>query len=280
MILDRLQTVVKNNPQANPLYLRNLLKETLQFYALDFVYTSSWGDPLLFKGGTCLRLCFDLPRLSEDLDFDIKNVSKFDLNLFVKDLSSYFISKWQFRDFTYKVAGNNRQVFLQFPVLKKLNLATKNESDILFLRLDLSPVDCKIFKEEISLKTSYDFNFIVKRYSLEDLFASKITAILTRTFQKGKDSKITFKGRDYFDLIWFLQRGIKPNIPRLEKLTKKTFSAIKKDLEKNVQNINENYLSEDLKPLFADEKFVKTFCQNFKQLYFSLAASNVADRHT
>lgn len=270
MILNSLQTVIKNNPQAGPLYLRNLLKVALQFYALNFVYTSPWGDNLLFKGGTCLRFCFDLPRLSEDLDFDIKKDKEFDLKLFVKNISSYFISKWQFKDFSYRIAGNNQQIFLQFPVMKKLNLVTENESEILFLRLDLSPVDNKIYKEEISLITSFDFNFIIKRYSLEDLFASKITAILNRTFKKGKDNKITFKGRDYFDLIWFLQKGVKPNIPRLEDLNKNTFPNILETLNNNVLNISEKFLLEDIGPLFPDVNFAKNFCQNFKQLYLSL----------
>ncbi|MBI3559081.1 nucleotidyl transferase AbiEii/AbiGii toxin family protein [Candidatus Gottesmanbacteria bacterium] len=79
MILSDLQTVVTQNKNlAGPSYLRNLLKEILQFYTLNFIYSSRWGKDFLFKGGTCLRICFDLPRLSEDLDFDIKNYSQFD----------------------------------------------------------------------------------------------------------------------------------------------------------------------------------------------------------
>jgi predicted nucleotidyltransferase component of viral defense system len=273
MIIDSLQTIVKNNPQAGNLYLRNLLKEMLQYYTLNFVYTSVWGDQLLFKGGTCLRFCFDLPRLSEDLDFDIKKTGQFVQEKFLTDLTSYFSATWQFKDFSLKTAGNDRQITLKFPVMKKLGLATSNDSDVLFLRIDLAPVDNEIYREEISLKATWDFNFLIKRYSLEDLFASKITAILNRTFKKGKNDQITFKGRDYYDLIWFLQKGAKPNMNRLEALNKKPYSEIKKELDEKVAEINPDYLFEDLRPLFADEKFVREFCQNFEQLYQNLQFS-------
>ena len=73
MILDELQLTLDRNRQKNPLYLRNLLKEHLQYYLLNFVYNSPYAEKFLFKGGTCLRFCFDLPRLSEDLDFDVKD---------------------------------------------------------------------------------------------------------------------------------------------------------------------------------------------------------------
>lgn len=262
MILQDLQSVInQNRATTGPLYLRNLLKETLQFYTLSFIYGSSWGESFLFKGGTALRICFDLPRLSEDLDFDVKNYINFDLGKFTKDLDNFFRVKWQQANFSTRVAGNNRQIFLQFPVLKELGLAFQNESDVLFLRLDLAPTDSEIYTEEISVKTTKNLSFIVKRYSMPDLFASKIAAILNHTF----------KGRDYFDLIWFLEKGIVPNFERLEDLLKKSKKEILMDLQSKVELVKPEYLKEDLNPLFPDQKFVNDFCQNFQKLYQTLA---------
>jgi len=51
--------------------LRNILKETLQYYVLDFLYNSSYGENLIFTGGSALRICYGLNRLSEDLDKDM-----------------------------------------------------------------------------------------------------------------------------------------------------------------------------------------------------------------
>src|SRR3972149_11924880 len=139
MILQDLQSIVLQNKNiTDGLYLRNLLKEILQIYTLNFIYGSDWGKEFLFKGGTCLRFCFDLPRLSEDLDFDIINYPNFNLEAFLNDLKKYFLTKWQAENFSLKTAGNNRQIFLQFPLLQKLGLAGPNDTNVLFLRLDLS----------------------------------------------------------------------------------------------------------------------------------------------
>jgi hypothetical protein len=44
-----------------------LEKEYLQYIFLDAI--SKYEDSIIFKGGTCLRLCYGLERASEDLDF-------------------------------------------------------------------------------------------------------------------------------------------------------------------------------------------------------------------
>jgi len=270
MIIGSLRDIVEKNKGVNDLFLRNLLKESLQLYTLNFIYTSVYAEELVFKGGTCLRFCFDLPRLSEDLDFDIKNISQFSLKRFTGGLQDYFAKKLQYKNLTIKIAGNRKQIFLKFPLMGELGLrANMSKSNILFLRLDLSPVDSAIFKEEISLKASDDFNFIIKRYSLPDLFASKIAAVLQRTFRKGKKDLITFKGRDYFDLIWFLERGTPPNFERLKDILEiQKWGKILELLDDKVKMVKEEYLKEDLLPLFRDKDFVENFTRNFKTLYW------------
>lgn len=270
MIISNLQDIIqKNKGKTSSLFLRNLLKEALQIYTLNFIYGSAYGEKFIFKGGTCLRLCFDLPRLSEDLDFDIKDYQEFNVEKFCDDLKDYFTKQLQYKEIEIRIAGNRKQVFLKFPIMNQLGLAeSKSKSNILFLRIDLNQTDSGVFQEEVSLYSGYDFNFIIKRYSLADLFASKIVAILQRTFRKGKKDLITFKGRDYFDLIWFLEKGVKPNFKRLGDIVKiQKRKDILEKLDDKVEKVKEEYLKEDLLPLFADEKFVNDFVKNFKNLY-------------
>lgn len=270
MIIDSLREIVTKNRGANQLFLRNLLKEKLQLYVLNFIYTSDYAEQMLFKGGTCLRFCFDLPRLSEDLDLDVKNFSQFSLDRLVSDLGKYFKGQLQYKDLKIKIAGNRRQLFLRFPILAELGLKSdSSQSEILFLRLDLSPLDSRFFTQEVSLKSVDNFSFVIQRYSLSDLFASKIVAVLTRSFAKGKDNLITFKGRDYFDLIWFLEKKAQPNFDRLCDLLKiDDLGKILDLLDKKVAAVKEEYLKDDLLPLFADRKFVDSFVANFKKLYW------------
>lgn len=53
-------------------------KEYLQFVFLNAI--SRYNDNFVFKGGTCLRICYGLQRASEDLDFstnlDVRKVKK------------------------------------------------------------------------------------------------------------------------------------------------------------------------------------------------------------
>lgn len=270
MIINDLQDIVqKNRDQTSALFLRNLLKEALQIYTLNFIYGSTYGEKFLFKGGTCLRFCFGLPRLSEDLDFDIKNYQDFSVEKFRDDVVNYFTKQLQYKEIETKIAGSKKQIFLKFPVMSQLGLAKdKSKSNVLFLRIDLNRIASGIFQEEVSLYGGYDFNFIIKRYSLADLFASKIAAILQRTFRKGKKDSITFKGRDYFDLIWFLEKGVPPNFERVKDIVdiQKRKDILEK-LDNRVEKVKEEYLKEDLLPLFSDEKFINNFVKNFKNLY-------------
>lgn len=268
MLIDDLKSTIKKREEGRPGFLRNRLKEQLQYYTLDFIYSSDWGKRFLFKGGTCLRFCFDLPRLSEDLDFDIRAYQAFNLESFCQDLEDFFTKTLQIKQFSLKIAGNKQQVFLQFPIMTELGLrSNQTQSNILFLRLDIQGVDSKIYQEEVSLISEPNFNFVIKRYSLPDLFSSKIAAILTRSFKKGKDNQITFKGRDYFDLIWFLEKGVGPNLKRLTAITGLKEKDISQKLDQKVTKIKTKYLKEDLLPLFSSEKYVDEFCRNFQKLY-------------
>jgi predicted nucleotidyltransferase component of viral defense system len=51
----------------------NILKEHYQIYLLDLVFNSSWGNLLVFKGGTALKLVYGSMRFSEDLDFSLSD---------------------------------------------------------------------------------------------------------------------------------------------------------------------------------------------------------------
>ena len=47
----------------------NTLREYLQTITLKHVYRSPQGAALSFMGGTALRMCYNIKRYSEDLDF-------------------------------------------------------------------------------------------------------------------------------------------------------------------------------------------------------------------
>src|SRR3989339_667078 len=73
MLFEQLKAIVSEAKQKKVRtgYIINLIKEHLQNIVLEYIYgNKELNHKLIFTGGTCLRFCFNLPRLSEDLDFD------------------------------------------------------------------------------------------------------------------------------------------------------------------------------------------------------------------
>lgn len=268
MILSNLQLVYEENKDKRPFYVRSLLKEIVQFYVLNFVYNSSWGKNLVFKGGTALRFCFDLPRLSEDLDFDIENMDTFDMSLFVKDLSDYFIKKIKFDKFSIKVAKNQRTIYLKLPILKEIGLPiSRSDSNILHLRLDFAPVAKNIvYKTDVSTKSTHNLSFLVRHFQLPELFTGKLSAILTREKMEGTKLVERFKGRDYYDMIWFLEKKVSPNWENIKKITNLNKKEALVLLTKKIKKMSKSELKTDLDPFFEDVGYIESFTENFHNL--------------
>lgn len=272
MILDALRFTFEQKRDATPLFVRNLLKEQLQYYILNFIYNSFYAETFLFKGGTCLRFCFDLPRLSEDLDFDVSDFEHFSLNQFLKDLETYFKSKLNYHDFTITVSGVNKIIYLKFPILGKIGFPVhvqKPTEDVLFIRIDLSAVEGTSFSKELSLKSTYDFSFLIRRYSLSDLYAGKIAAVLQRQKMEGGKRMPRFKGRDFFDIWWFQEKRIQWNKAYLQSLIgTSTESDIREKLNAKIREADKkkSELKADLLPFFENPRFVEDFIRHLSHL--------------
>lgn len=266
MLLDNLkQTVESGKDIVKPLYLRNLLKEELQNYVLQFIYNNAVYRDLIFTGGTCLRKIYGLPRLSEDLDFDF--TGDFDIKTFSKDVKAYFKSDLQYAVET-KISGKENTVFIKLPIMKSLGF--KNE-EVLFVRCDFSKEVLGGYAVETNAISTKDFTFFVRNYDLPTLFANKIFAFLSRDYFKGGQQTVPFKARDIFDLVWFLERvknsggKFEPNWKRLEKafpdVSQKELVA--RIIEK-VEKINEREIKLDLEPFVESSQSVDDFSNAFK----------------
>lgn len=264
MLIDNLRQVYFANKDKNPALLRNLLKESLQFYILDFVVNSAWGKRLVLRGGTCLRFCFGLPRLSEDLDFDVEDWGFFDISKFNLDISNYFAKKLQYSKLVTKISGSKRIIYLKFPILKDLGAKAEGDTNTIHVRLDFAPVPTVAYKVDVSIKSTPNFSLVIRRYSLEDLMAGKISAIINREAFEGESKVERFKGRDFYDLVWFLEKGVSPNWKFVEKVTKLSKNEAFSRLIKRVKTVTPKFLKQDLLPFIEDWASVKSFADNFQ----------------
>jgi predicted nucleotidyltransferase component of viral defense system len=242
---------------------RIILKKFLHAFTLDFLYNHPLYRKLNFYGGTCLHICYGLNRLSEDLDLD--NSVGIDLNNLERDLLNFFRSNVGFLDVTAKTQMGDwgiRRTTLKFPVLFPLGL-TSHANEPLHLKVEVSQ------HQQIAVlrKTPfllYGRSFVASHFSLETMMAGKMIACLERDFEKGG---ATFKGRDFYDLLWFMQQKIQPLEEKLAKDGKQPYtipSAMEK-LDNKISQMNTYDLAQDLLPLFEQRSFIKAWLESFKE---------------
>lgn len=244
-------------------FKRNVVKEFLQVLALSFIYTHEEYGKLIFYGGSCLRHCYNLPRLSEDIDFvdTTKNIS---IEKFTQELSDFFKKETGIEP---SAKAQKFRAYLKFPILKKLRLASASESDLLFLKAEIfQKFDyCKSFKTEFKPVFKYNISILMNTFDLPTLMSTKINALLNRQWKKTSKSGetvATVKGRDYFDLMWFLEKGIQPNYDCL----KKYGNNLKKLLLDVISKVDASSIIIDLENFIEDQKYVAALGANIKSV--------------
>ena len=200
----------------------NALKEIVQEVALVGLSRSGFFTQASFYGGTALRIFHGLRRFSEDMDFSLdKPDDTFDLSEYLpyveKELAAYNFSltvrkKEKTKDSAVQSAfikGNTVQNILEI---------TSSDSAV----YGISPNAGVKIKFEIDthppLGASYQYlnainptPYRARLYDLPSLFAGKIHAVLCR------DYKNRVKGRDFYDYVWYLQKGCQINLFHLQK---------------------------------------------------------------
>jgi len=252
----------------NKSLIRNYLKEYIQYLVLSLLYNQKKMKNLVFKGGSCLRVCYELPRLSEDLDFD------YDENIIGKnilgELEEYLkkeIKNKYYSELETKIQSTIR-LYLKFPFLKNFGLANKSESNKLYVKIETSNELSPFAGYTLTPVSKYGFNFIAYHYDMPSLMSGKINALLFRVwFKESKDQKnqIDIKGRDFYDLFWFLQKGIEPNWKMLKKTAGiKDKKELKDVLMKRIKKVvTPQKLSYDLNNFISDNQFVEDFSKNY-----------------
>ncbi|HAS00180.1 MAG: hypothetical protein US57_C0011G0040 [Candidatus Moranbacteria bacterium GW2011_GWC2_37_73] len=186
-----------------PWQQRNILLEYLQTQILKALSLSAYNDSLSFLGGTCLRFAYNINRFSEDLDFDLIKKEEFDLEKLAEEISKKLELQGFQVDIRTKTTQNIHIVFFRFKnVLREFGLSGQKDEKILVkFEIDYNPY--KNIETQTKFTDSFNERFPMMVNTLETLFAQKILAIIFRPYQKG---------RDFYDLVWFLsQKNIEPN---------------------------------------------------------------------
>jgi predicted nucleotidyltransferase component of viral defense system len=199
----------------------NALREILQQIALLGLWRSKFFEHAAFYGGTALRVLYGLDRYSEDLDFSLlKPSADFSLGTYGEAL------RRELGSFGFEVSFENRKrnpqtgiesAFLktntlqQLIVVKAAAALTKpmHAGELLKIKLEVDTDPPSGFETE-SRAVLLPMSFAVRAYSLPDLFAGKLHAVLCRKW------KTRVKGRDWYDLVWYIGHHPQVRLSHLE----------------------------------------------------------------
>lgn len=263
-LIQNLQHVLNTKDPLLPMETKRiLLKEALQAYVLDFLYNHPDYRSLNFYGGTCLHIIFSLNRLSEDLDFD--NNENLDLSPLADDLVGMFQNALGYDEAIAKSQRSAQgilRVTLKFPILKDLGLSARsNES--LHLKVEISHHE-QVAEIQHTPVFFQGRSFVPAHFSLETMMAGKMIACLERSFQRGREGTF-IKGRDFYDLLWFMQKGIWPLENKLSQDGGQAYTlrSAMLALQEKVNGIRVSDLAVDLLPMFESRSYIETWLESF-----------------
>ena len=199
----------------------NALREILQELALLGLWRSKFFEHAAFYGGTALRVLHGLDRFSEDIDFSLLAPDPgFSLGQYGESLARE-IGSFGFRvDFEQRELARRTAIesaFLKADTLEQLLvieadprlLAGRHPGSTLRIKLEVDTDPPGGFETE-SRYLLRPIAFAVRAYSLPDLLAGKLHAILCRKWGTR------VKGRDWYDLVWYAGRHPRVRLSHLE----------------------------------------------------------------
>ena len=226
----------------------------------------------LFTGGTCLRHLYGLPQLSEDLDFNVEGAV--DAHAFAGDVHAYVERSLQYSRLQTRVSTNGTSVSLKFPVLQQLGLVhSSSDSRVLFLRCDLAPERTGLYGDQRAPISTTRSMFFVRAYDLPTLFGDKLAAFVGGVYGTAATQMLPFKGRDVFDLVWFLQQSrrqnwsLAPNWPRvLALLGAASPDDVLQTAAAEARTLNRAELAANLQPFVEDQQLLQGFLLNVSEV--------------
>lgn len=254
------------------------LREIIQEVALLGLWRAKFFEHAAFYGGTALRILYGLDRFSEDLDFSLLapspdfNLARYTASLEEELLAFGFNVRVEMVDKAVESAVQS--AFLKANTRNELLVIEAGEElagrvaagQVLKVKIEVDTDPPPGF----STSTRYllqPIPFAVRSYSLPDLFAGKMHAIL---FRKWKNR---VKGRDWYDLVWYAANHPQLNLGHLEQRMRQTghwsgemslspaaFSGL---LFEAIDRLDVNQARKDVAPFVKDQRMLALWSHDF-----------------
>ncbi|HEV2613739.1 MAG TPA: nucleotidyl transferase AbiEii/AbiGii toxin family protein [Gammaproteobacteria bacterium] len=239
----------------------NQLREFLQILILKIIDENGYFKNLAFVGGTALRILYGIKRFSEDLDFCLVDPKKYNFSSMMKDLERHLRLYNLDVTITYKDKKTVASASVKFnDILHTVGLSAHEDQKI-FIKFEVDQNPPHGYQTQLSV-INKDFLVGINHYDPASLFSGKLHAVLCRKYTKG---------RDYYDLIWYLSQKIEPNFNLLNnaiiQTEKKDWtldkSNLKELLKKRIEETDFKKVRSDISPFLMDPKEIRFFEKDY-----------------
>ena len=199
----------------------NALNEIFQEIALLGLWRTKFFEHAAFYGGTALRILYQLDRFSEDMDFSLLLPDKdFSLDKYnaaiAAELNAFgfeveVITKQKNQETAIESAFIKANTIKQLLAIEVPNRITAyiHNMNIIKIKMEVDTNPPSHFSTEAK-SLLLPIPFSVLTFVPSDLFAGKLHALLCRAW------KNRIKGRDWYDYVWYVSRGIPVHLQHLE----------------------------------------------------------------
>ena len=246
--------------------VKNYIREKLQILIISGLSDTDFYKNFAFTGGTCLRLMYNTDRYSEDLDFDFvkKEYKGYDFNKCFNTILDYLDFFNVDCDIEYKEKNNEISIKtfnLKFDFKNLLNVFDLKDFLNEFQEGQLLKIK---FEVETDFNESEKFEIVngdmplyeINTVSKESMMANKLNAILRR------NENTNIKGRDFFDLKYYIDNNVKLNIELFN-------YCFKRD------GITLNGIEKHIDPPKNKEELIKLIKKKIKNIDFELVKKDI-----
>ena len=188
-----LRTLIQST--SSPIQARNLAREYLQALILQSLQRAGAMTALAFHGGTALRFLYSLPRYSEDLDFALEgNANSYNFRATLQSIRKDLEAQGYNIALKLNDQKTVHSAFVRFSGLPYELELTPHQDETLAVKLEVDTHP----PQGAGLGTSLVRRHVLLNLHHHDqasLLAGKLHAIFQRPY---------LKGRDVYDLIWYL----------------------------------------------------------------------------
>ncbi|HHD92337.1 MAG TPA: nucleotidyl transferase AbiEii/AbiGii toxin family protein [Candidatus Portnoybacteria bacterium] len=224
-----------------------ILKEYLQYKILDIIFSSQYGNRLIFMGGTAIRIVYGSDRFSEDLDLDNLDLTQKEFNKLMNHVKRE-LEKEGLEVELRNTFQNVYHCYLKFPRILFSNNLSPLKDEKIIIRVDSFRVSSNVGEVKNKIISKAEIFSEIKVYSSAVLLSQKIEALFNRKRSKG---------RDIYDVVYLFSL----TEPDYNYLKKKVGISRKKELFTKMKKLFSDeeliILARDVKPFLINSKKVK-----------------------